>query len=174
MKRKLKIGIIGPNKSACEKELYEFGYNLGKQISTENRLFFCGGAEGFMEAVCKGVKSSTRTFEEQTLGILQGDDPEGANSFIDIAIPTGIGIARNMIIINTSDILIAGGGGAGTLSEIAFAWQKKKIVLCVTEFNGWAKQLGGINLDKRQEKLLIPVRTIQEIELFLNKFEQII
>lgn len=174
MKRKLKIGIIGPNKSACEDKLYDFGYNLGKSITTENRLFFCGGAKGFMEAVCKGVKSSAKTFEEQTIGILQGDTSELANDFIDIAIPTGIGIARNMIIINTSDILIAAGGGAGTLSEIAFAWQKKKIVLCINEFDGWAKELAGKNLDKRQENLLIPVKTIQEIALFLNKFEQAI
>lgn len=168
---KTKIGIIGPNKSECTDDLYAFGYSLGKCITSENRLFFCGGAQGFMEAVCKGIKSSEKTFDEQTIGILAGDSPEQANEFIDVAIPTGFGVARNMIIINSSDILIAAGGGAGTLSEIAFAWQKKKQVLCVTSFNGWSKELAGIDLDKRQKNLLIPVDKIEDVEVFLREFE---
>jgi hypothetical protein len=55
------------------------------------------------------------------------------------------------------------GGGAGTLSEIAIAWQLEKNVLCVTLFDGWAKELAGRNLDYRQNGLLIPVNSIDEI-----------
>jgi uncharacterized protein (TIGR00725 family) len=158
-----KIGIIGPNNKMCSKELYDFGVRIGHQIATKDRTFVCGGLGGFMEAVCKGVKLTPDTFNGQTVGILPDDTVENANPFIDTAIATGQGIARNIIIVQTADIIIAGGGGAGTLSEIAFAWQLGKTVLCLTNFEGWAKELAGKNLDDRQNGLLIPVNSIDDI-----------
>ena len=158
-----KIGIIGPNNKMCSKELYDFGVQLGKQIATKDRTFVCGGLGGFMEAVCKGVKLSPDTFNGQTVGILPDDTTNNANPFIDTAVATGQGITRNIIIVRTADIIIAAGGGAGTLSEIAFAWQLEKTVLCLTNFEGWAKELAGKNLDERQNGLLIPVNSIDEI-----------
>jgi uncharacterized protein (TIGR00725 family) len=158
-----KIGIIGPNNKMCSKELYDFGVQLGRQIATKDRTFVCGGLGGFMEAVCKGVKLSPDTFNGQTVGILPDDTSDNANPFIDTAVATGQGIARNIIIVKTADIIIAAGGGAGTLSEIAFAWQLEKKVLCLTNFEGWAKELAGKNLDDRQNGLLIPVNNIDEI-----------
>ncbi len=158
-----KIGIIGPNNKMCSKELYDFGVQLGKHIATKDRTIVCGGLGGFMEAVCKGVKQSPDTFKGQTVGILPDDTAENVNPFIDIAVPTGAGIARNIIIVRTADIIIAAGGGAGTLSEIAFAWQLEKEVLCVTLFEGWAKELAGKNLDDRQNGLLVPVKSFDEI-----------
>jgi uncharacterized protein (TIGR00725 family) len=164
-----KIGIIGPNNKMCSKELYDFGVQLGQQIATKERTFVCGGLGGFMEAVCKGVKQSPNTFNGQTVGILPDDRAETANQFIDLPIPTGAGIARNIIIVRTADIIIAAGGGAGTLSEIAFAWQLNKTVLCVIQFDGWAKELAGKNLDNRKKDLLIPVLSIEEIKQFFNQ-----
>lgn len=163
-----KIGIIGPNKSMCNQQLYDFGVELGRQAATKDRSFVCGGLGGFMEAFCKGVKQSTDTFNGQTVGILPDDTTDSANPFIDTAVATGTGIARNIIIVRTADIIIAAGGGAGTLSEIAFAWQLKKTVLCVTLFDGWAKELAGRNLDSRENGLLIPVNSIDEILKHLN------
>lgn len=158
-----KIGIIGPNNNMCSKELYDFGVQLGQQIATKDRSIVCGGLGGFMEAVCKGVKLSPGTYNGQTVGILPDDTSDNANPYIDIAVATGQGIARNIIIVKTADIIIAAGGGAGTLSEIAFAWQLKKKVLCLTSFEGWAKELAGKNLDNRQSGLLTPVNSIDEI-----------
>lgn len=147
----------------CSKELYDFGVQLGRQIASKDRTFVCGGLGGFMEAVCKGVKQSPDTFSGQTVGILPDDTSDNANHFIDTAVATGQGIARNIIIVRTADIIIAAGGGAGTLSEIAFAWQLEKKVLCVTLFEGWAKELAGRNIDDRQNGLLVPVKSIDEI-----------
>lgn len=164
-----KIGIIGPNNKMCSGILYDFGVQLGQQIATKNRTIVCGGFGGFMEAVCKGAKQSQDTFNGQTIGILPDEKSDRANPYIDIAVPTGIGIARNIVIVHTADIIIAAGGGAGTLSEIAFAWQLDKKVLCVTFFEGWAKELAGRNLDNRKEGLLIPVASIDEINYYLNQ-----
>lgn len=164
-----KIGIIGPSKSACKDEIYDFGIKLGEQICSPDRFIICGGLDGFMEAVCRGVKQSDKTFCGQTIGILPEDNTENANQYIDVAIPTGIGFARNIIIINSSDIIIAAGGGAGTLSELAFAWQKKKTVLCVTQFGGWSNELSNKNIDNRSNGLFVPVKNIDEIINFLEK-----
>lgn len=162
-----KIGIIGPNKSVCSQNLYDFGVELGRQIASKDRVIICGGLGGFMEAVCKGAKHSPNTFSGQTIGILPDDTSENANPFIDIAIPTGMGVARNIIIINTADIIVAAGGGAGTLSELAFAWQKKKKVLCLTAFGGWTEELASKNLDNRASGLLIAVNSIDELKKHL-------
>jgi uncharacterized protein (TIGR00725 family) len=164
-----KIGIIGPNENMCTRELYEFGEQLGQRIATDNRIFICGGLGGFMEAVCKGIKQSAHTFNGQTIGILPDDTADTANPYIDVAIPTGMGIARNIIIVRTVDILIAAGGGSGTLSELAFAWQLGKKTLCVTLFEGWAREMAGIRVDPRHDSLLIPVNSIEEIQKHLDR-----
>jgi uncharacterized protein (TIGR00725 family) len=163
-----KIAIIGPNKSVCSNELYDFGVELGKGIVEKERVFICGGQGGFMEAVCKGIKGSSKSYNGQTIGILPEDNDSNANPYIDIALPTGLGIARNILIINSADIIISAGGGAGTLSELAFAWQKKKKVLCITQFGGWSNELANKDLDKRTTNLLIEVNSIQQIKKYLD------
>lgn len=155
----------------CEDVLYDFGVSLGRNIANPTRQFVCGGMGGFMEAVCKGVKSSQSSFLGQTIGILPSSTPQEANQYIDIVLPTGLGIGRNLLVVQAADILIAAGGGAGTLSEIAIAWQLEKQVLCVTKYDGWAKELAGKCLDHRASGLLIPVRSIDEIINFLNGSE---
>lgn len=70
-----------------------------------------------MESAARGARAAGGT----TIGILPGSDRRQANLFIDYAIATGLGEARNCIVARSSDALISVGGGYGTLSEIAFA-----------------------------------------------------
>jgi uncharacterized protein (TIGR00725 family) len=78
-----------------------------------------------MEAVCRGAKEAGGT----TVGILAGANRSDANRYVDVAIPTGLGQARNAIVVRTGDALIAIGGGYGTLSEIALALRREKPVV---------------------------------------------
>ena len=78
-----------------------------------------------MEAACRGAKDAGG----QTIGILPGTDRAAANEFVDIAIPTGLGEARNALVVRAADALIAVGGGYGTLSEIALALKAGKRVV---------------------------------------------
>lgn len=78
-----------------------------------------------MEAACRGAKSAGG----QTVGILPGSDRAAANAFVDVAVPTGLGEARNALVVRAADALIAVGGGYGTLSEIAFALKAGKRVV---------------------------------------------
>lgn len=167
--KKTQIGIIGPNKNLCSNELYQFGYKLGNKLSYLKNSIICGGKGGFMEAVCKGIKQNKLSFYGQTIGILPETEKKHANNYIDIIIPTGMGIARNIIIINASDIIVAAGGGSGTLSELAFAWQQRKTVLCIEHFEGWTKTLARKQVDERAENLFIPVNSIDKIMLNLNQ-----
>jgi len=170
MKTPKVIGIIGPNKELCNSEIYHFGEELGRQLIDNGFRIVCGGKQGIMEAVCKGAHRSKNYTFGTTIGILPEDNDSQANKWCDIVIPSGIGISRNSIIINTCDVLIATAGGAGTLSEIAFAWQKGKPVFCVTSFDGWANKLAGEQIDQRHKNLLIPVSSIQEIMEKLEHF----
>lgn len=64
------------------------------------------------------------------------DTKEQANEYVDIVIPTGMGWARNQLIVNAADAIVSVAGGAGTLSELAYAWQSGKPVVCYTAFEG--------------------------------------
>jgi uncharacterized protein (TIGR00725 family) len=88
-------------------------------------VLVCGGLGGVMEAACRGAKDGGGT----TVGILPGTDRGEANEFVDVAIPTGLGEARNALVVRAADALIAVGGGYGTLSEIALALKAGKRVV---------------------------------------------
>ncbi len=162
----MQIGIIGSNKSQCSKELYEFSYSLGLLLGEKENTIINGGMQGTMEAVSKGVKDSNNK-QSKVVGILPFDNKDKANKYLDIVIPTGIGFARNSIIVLSSDIIIALGGGAGTLNEISYAWQFGKRVLCYTGTEGWSKKLANQNLDSRKENLLIGFNTLEELSNLL-------
>ena len=78
-----------------------------------------------MTAVAKGAKEEGGL----TVGILPGDTAESANSYIDVAIVTGMGVARNVIVASSGDAVIAVGGKLGTLSEIALALIRQRPVI---------------------------------------------
>ncbi|MGB9613161.1 MAG: TIGR00725 family protein, partial [Candidatus Margulisiibacteriota bacterium] len=80
-------------------------------------VLVCGGLKGVMEAAAKGAKSAGGL----TVGILPGSKREEANPYIDIPIITGLGYARNKLVVKTGQVIIAIGGKYGTLSEIGFA-----------------------------------------------------
>jgi uncharacterized protein (TIGR00725 family) len=162
-KRLFVVGVIGPSKFTCTPEIYDFGMELGKMIASLNVHLVCGGMEGIMEAVCIGFMQVKKK-KGISIGITPYDKRGGANPYCDVVIPSGIGISRNAIIVNSSDMLVAVGGGAGTLSEIAFAWQKSKHVVCCTAFDGWAKNLAGTQLDNRRRKLLHSASNLDEIK----------
>jgi uncharacterized protein (TIGR00725 family) len=97
---------------------------VGRELAEHGAVLVCGGLGGVMEAACRGAKDGGGT----TIGILPGTDRAAANRFVDFAIPTGLGEARNALVVRAADALIAIGGAYGTLSEIAFALKAGKPV----------------------------------------------
>lgn len=132
MEKKKIIGIMGPGEGASFSDK-ETATEVGKLLAKQGYIVLTGGrASGVMEAAMKGAKSVGGT----TIGILPSENDEGASKYVDIAIKTGIGSARNNINVLTSDVVIAVGVGAGTTSEIALAIKAKKPVILLN----WTKQ----------------------------------
>jgi uncharacterized protein (TIGR00725 family) len=112
------IGVIGNHD--CDKKTAKLAKELGKKLANITDVLVCGGLGGVMEAVCEGFKEAKGKI---SIGIIPGYEKEDANLFVDIVIPTGIGLARNVLVVKSADIVIALAGEAGTLSEIAYALQ---------------------------------------------------
>jgi uncharacterized protein (TIGR00725 family) len=117
--RKLVIAVIGASDPTPE-QLGD-AEKVGHLLAKEGAVVLNGGLGGVMEAASRGAK--------QEGGLVVGIVPQDeANEYVDVAIKTGMGEARNALIVNTADAFIAVGGGYGTLSEIAFALKHGKLV----------------------------------------------
>lgn len=117
------IGVIGARE--CSAQALKMAYEVGKEIAKSGFGLVCGGMQGVMQEAARGCKEAGGL----TVGIIPGDDPQQANPFIDIVIPSGLGIMRNLLIVRSAEGLIAIEGAYGTLSEIAFALQLQKPVV---------------------------------------------
>ena len=95
---------------------------VGEALARRGAVLVCGGLGGVMEAACRGARAGGGT----TLGILPGADRRAANPFVDVVVPTGMGEARNALVVLCADALVAVGGEFGTLSEIALALRSGK------------------------------------------------
>jgi uncharacterized protein (TIGR00725 family) len=113
--KKIFISVVG--ESHASPEIAKLAEEVGVEIAKAGATLVCGGLKGVMESASKGAKSAGGT----TIGILPGSKREEANSYIDYPIITGLGYARNKLVIKTGHVVIAIGGYYGTLSEIAFA-----------------------------------------------------
>ncbi len=120
---------------------------LGTLLIDSGYRIITGGMGGIMEAACRGAKESKRYREGDTVGLLPGHAPSAANPFVDIVIPTGLDYGRNYLVAH-SDAVVAVGGGAGTLSEICYAWMHKRLIIALGD-EGWAGKLAGEKLDWR-------------------------
>jgi len=114
MPKKIYIGVIGAN--FCHKKVAKLAYEVGEEIAKTGAILVCGGLGGVMEAACQGAKESGG----MTIGIIPGVKKSDANPYVDIPIVTGLGYARNILVVRNSQAVIALPGKYGTLSEIAF------------------------------------------------------
>lgn len=120
---KKQIGVIGAG--TCDDYVKSFAEKVGKEIAKRDAVLLCGGLGGVMEAAAYGAKQEGGT----TLGILPGTSRADANPWIDITVLSGMGQARNVLIAQSSDALIAVNGEYGTLSEIALGLKIGKPVI---------------------------------------------
>ncbi len=146
-KKKNIIAVIGQG-SNCSQKILALAEEVGKEIAKRDGIVICGGLKGVMEAVCRGAKQENGL----TIGVIPGTQKSDANKFVDIPIVTGIGEARNSIIVRTADAVIAVGGKYGTLSEISFSLAFNKPVIGL---NTWENIEGIIYRDS-------PVEAVEE------------
>ena len=109
------VAVVGAG--SCSAEEAALAEAVGRGLAEGGATLICGGLEGVMAAAARGARSAGGL----TIGLLPGSSTADANPYIDIPIATGMGEARNLILVRTAWAVIAIGGEYGTLSEIAFA-----------------------------------------------------
>jgi uncharacterized protein (TIGR00725 family) len=117
------VAVVGSGEA--EKRHAAAAEEVGRLIAESGALLVCGGLGGVMEAACCGARAAGGT----TVGLLPGVDRSEANRHVAVAVPTGLGEARNALVVRAADAVIAIGGGYGTLSEIALALRAGKRVI---------------------------------------------
>ncbi|UCF32046.1 MAG: TIGR00725 family protein [bacterium] len=123
------IGVIGSGDPSDREDIV--ARNIGSLIAAKGAVLVCGGLSGIMESASRGAFEAGGL----TLGILPGEDRSQANPYIQIVIPSGMGVGRNVLVVRSSDALIAMKGGTGTLSEIALALNTGKPVVDMGSWN---------------------------------------
>ncbi|MFX0014271.1 MAG: TIGR00725 family protein [Promethearchaeota archaeon] len=152
IRKKNQIGLIGDSQIRSKFQ-YELCYEIGREIANSDAILICGGRGGVMDAACKGVYDAGGI----SVGILPTDerDPE-VNQYTTIKIPTFLYWARNALVPLASDGVIACGGRAGTLSELAFTCIYQKPLVCITTIPGWSKEIGERGfIEQRSSKVQI-------------------
>jgi len=126
--------VVGASEPSAE--LAALAEEVGRRLAEAGATVVCGGLGGVMEAACRGAQAAGGT----TVGILPGSDRTAANRFVGVAIPTGLGEARNAVVARAGDAMIAVGGGYGTLAEIALACRAGTAVIGL---DTWELARGG-------------------------------
>ncbi|MDD5408478.1 MAG: TIGR00725 family protein [Candidatus Omnitrophica bacterium] len=116
MQKKI-VSVIGGHN--CTEEVEQEAFDLGRNLAKVVDILVSGGLRGTMKAVCSGFKAGGGL----TIGIIPSYNKNDANKFVDVVIPTGLGLARNVLVVKSADVVVALPGKAGTLSEIAYCLQ---------------------------------------------------
>jgi uncharacterized protein (TIGR00725 family) len=122
-------------------ELQTAAEAVGREVARRGGVVVCGGLGGVMEAACRGASEAGGT----TVGILPGSERRDANPHVEVAVPTGLGEARNALVVRAADALVAVGGGFGTLAEIGFALKAGKRVV---GFDTWELATRGSPIEQ--------------------------
>jgi uncharacterized protein (TIGR00725 family) len=109
------VAVVGA--SEATPELSAIAEEVGRRLAEAGAVVVCGGLGGVMEAAARGCASAGGT----SVGILPGQDRADANPHLAVALATGMGETRNALVVGAADVVIAVGGGFGTLSEMALA-----------------------------------------------------
>jgi uncharacterized protein (TIGR00725 family) len=117
------IAVIGAGQARPEDE--RAAEQVGRLLAERGAVLLCGGRGGVMDAACRGAAQGAGI----SIGLLPGDDALEASPHLSVALPTGLGHARNAVVVLAASAVIAVGGGTGTLSEIALALKSGKRVI---------------------------------------------
>ncbi|MCL5440158.1 MAG: acyl-CoA synthetase [Candidatus Thermoplasmatota archaeon] len=162
--RKKTVSIIGDNhfKGGRDSDQWAVLVKLSRLIIDNGFRVMTGGIGDLPAAIYEGAKKSPRYTRNEIIAVLPGYDPDVAESYSDIQIATGLDIYRSLIVSN-ADAVVAVGGGAGTLMEIASAWALKRPIFAL-KLEGWSGQLGGKRIDDRERYRNIPSDSIYSFD----------
>lgn len=142
------VSVIGG--SQVSDEICDIAIEVGRLLAKRGATVFCGGLDGVMKCVSKGVKMEGGI----SVGILPGYSKDEGNEYLTVRVPTGMGYARNFLVVRAGDVVIAIDGSTGTLSEASFAIAEGKDVVAIGDI--------VINPKKEREGKFFKAKTPQE------------
>lgn len=148
------VAVVGDARLEPGDRRQQLARLVGRNLIDAGFRVLTGGLGGVMEAASAGAHESANYVPGAVVGLLPGRDPEAANPYVDVVIPTGLDLARNTIVAN-ADAVIAIGGGSGTLSEIAIAWQLHRLIVAL-RVDGWSGELADRRIDRRVRYTELP------------------
>ena len=156
------IGVIGGGSASTT--VLTAAEGVGYEIAQAGYSLVCGGLLGVMEAACRGLAQGRTELRNNTLaiGLLPGSDSADGNAYLDVAIPTGMGIARNLLVVRAADAIIVIDGASGTLSELAFAWQLGRPIVALANTGGIAAEYAGRPIDAKRDAIVMGAETPRE------------
>ena len=160
------VAVIGSGEP--DAHLDTIAEDVGRTVAAAGYGLVCGGMGGVMEASCRGAHTVLGRGSGRIIGILPGTCKDAANEYVDVAIATGLGYARNILVVLSADAVVAVGGATGTLSEIAHAWQHGKPICALVPSGGWAARLAGETLDSKRVDQVRAVQTTEELAAWLQ------
>jgi uncharacterized protein (TIGR00725 family) len=157
--------------SSAGAEVLVMAAQVGVIVRRLGANLICGGTGGVMGAACRGFQEAKTGLPPGpvAIGVLPGDDATAANPWLDAVVATGMGFARNAIVVRSADAVVAVGGGSGTLSEIALAWQTGRPIVALVPSGGWSQMLAGERIDDRRLDAIVGAQTVDEVEQHLRK-----
>jgi uncharacterized protein (TIGR00725 family) len=142
------VSIIGDAAVPESDSRYKAAFVMGKALVDAGYRVQSGGMGGVMEAAFKGAHSSSRYEPGDTIAILPGEDETGCNAYCDVKVCTGLDHMRAEKVVSSTAV-IAIGGGAGTLEEMAVAWETFRLLLAYKGVEGWSGKLADTRIDPR-------------------------
>jgi uncharacterized protein (TIGR00725 family) len=156
--RQLQAAVIGD--SDPPEATLEAAERAGAILAGLSVTVVTGGLGGVMEAASRGARQAGGL----VVGILPSGRLEDANPWCTVVVPTDLGHARNALTVLAADFVVAIGGGAGTLSEICFAWIHNRPIFLLEGYGGWSDRLGGAPLDHRTSRVVHVCHSLEELE----------
>ena len=144
------VTIFGGSRCTQDAPEYKQAMEVGRLLASAGYTICTGGYLGVMEAASRGAHEAGGL----VIGLLPGGDPDDANPYVDVALPTRMGQLRNGLVVGSAAAVIAVGGEWGTLSEIGLALKMGKPVI------GW--HTWELAQDGRPREGIVRVATAEE------------
>lgn len=167
MRRKV-VAVVGSAECDPGTPEWERAYHIGKLLAWQGYRVLTGGLGGVMEAALAGAKASENYREGGTVALLPSFCPETANPCADIVIATGADLYMNAMVAN-ADAVVAIGGGAGTLSEIAMALERGRPVFACWDISGSSSLAAQLGKELSSPGRLYTVKSAPEVAAALTK-----
>ncbi|HEX3477145.1 MAG TPA: TIGR00725 family protein [Kofleriaceae bacterium] len=145
--RRRMVAVIGDGGIAAGSSKYVLAREVGRVLCERGFRIVTGGLGGVMEAASLGARESSAWTPGSVIALLPGFDPDHANPYADVVIPTGLDHLRNSLVVQ-ADAVVAIGGGAGTLTEIGLAWIYRRLIVAL-RVEGWSGELADRRIDER-------------------------